>query len=333
MIVIHANHLVSIGHEVNIITAVLDTVFVLDPRIKVTLLPSNRKIDTILSAVRTRFQSDLVIADIIAMVFLLSLRNRKKVLCFAQDYDESYYNNALQKMLIRIIYFLTLTILRVKAIAVSDRLAALLIRRFRGNVGIVQNGVDTETFYPDPDQHLISMKEGRQAILMLSRSDRRKGFDLSRLIIAKLPADARSRLELWTVGERISDIFPEVIHRDFGYVNEESLRRIMSSADMLLYPTRHEGLPLMPLEAFACRCPVVTTVAVPYAHDSENALVSNIEDVSSLVAQTMRLMEDASLRNNITEKAFLFAKENSLSVCTDRFCQVLVGMTQVERCA
>lgn len=326
MVVCHANYLANAGHDVIIMTSRCDTVFNVDSRVRIESLPTTSKASTLVKAAVTRQDADIVIGDIVVLACLLSLRNSSNTVCFAQDYDESYYSNLLQKLFIRVIYFIALTLLRVKTVAVSDRLAQLLRRRFGADVTVVQNGVDETVFFPDVDLELMQQKEGRQAILLLSRSDQRKGFDLAQKIVYSLPIDGRSMTEIWTVGEVNEKLFPGFIHRNFGYVNEITLRRILSSADMLLYPSRHEGLPLMPLEAFACRCPVVTTTAVPYAIDGENSLVSRIEDVEDLAVNTLRLLTDNNLRNYITVNAHRYAMENSLSGCTENFARALKNM-------
>lgn len=326
MVVCHANYLVHAGHDVIIMTSRCDTVFHVDKRVRIEYLSTKSKAATLLKAAVTRYDADLVIGDIVVLACLLSLRNLSKTVCFAQDYDESYYTNKVQKLFIRLVYFITMTMFRVKTVAVSDRLAQLLRSRFRADVSVVQNGVDATVFFPEVGHEYLQNKGERQAILLLSRSDQRKGFDLAQRIVNSFPDDMRSETEIWTVGEANNNLFPGFIHRDFGYVDEVTLRRILSSADMLLYPSRHEGLPLMPLEAFACRCPVVTTAAVPYAIDGENSLVSQIESVDDLAVNTRRLMNDKALRTHIVENAHRYAVENSLSACTANFASVLERM-------
>jgi glycosyltransferase involved in cell wall biosynthesis len=328
MVVVHANHLVSIGHEVRIISAVIDTVFVIDPRVIVELLPSRSKFATIVSALTTKFKTDLVVADIIAMVFLLSIRNRSKVVCFGQDYDESYYDFLLKKLLIRFIYFLALTLERIPALAVSLPLAELLRRRFRARATVVENGVDTTVFFRDPDFPLLSLKGESKAVVLFSRSDQRKGFDSAIEVFKRLGTSFPGTLEVWTIGERCPDVFLDFVHRDFGYLGEERLRQILSSADLLLYPTRHEGFGLLPLEAMACGCAVVTTSAVPYAVHGENALVSPIDDIDSLTANLITLLADEHLRNNLVQNAGKYAASCTLEESKRKFHAALLELFQ-----
>jgi glycosyltransferase involved in cell wall biosynthesis len=313
MIVVHASNLAAKGHEVVIKTNQLRTVFELDDRIRVEPLKYPGKLGTLASALVEKHRADLVIADIIPLACLLAIRNRTRTLYFAQDYDESYYASWIQKFFIRILYFIGLRVLKCQAVAVADHLAATFRQRFGAGSIVVENGVDTSIFYHDPDPELLAAKGGRRALLLFSRSDPRKGFDLAAQVVANLLQQSE-QFEIWTVGEACVDQFLAREHRDFGYVDENRLRRIMSSADLFLYPTRHEGFPLMVLEAFACRCPVVTTTAVPYARHEENALVASIGDVAGLAGLVSELLSDERLRQSITVQGSRFAADHSLDM-------------------
>lgn len=319
MIVSHASHLASRGHDVVIRTNLVDTVFLLDPRIRIEPLSFSGKTGTVLSALLEQHAVDVVIADIIPLICLLACRNRGKLLYFAQDYDESYYPCALQRYFIRFLYLIGLSLFRVRTVAVSHPLGDLLRRRFKGDVTVVENGIDTSVFYPDPVADLVRGKGGRRAILLLSRSDPRKGFDLGIAVLTGLASQIPADFEVWTVGESATGRFPGLIHHDFGYVDEHRLRQLMSSADLMLYPSRHEGFPLMVLEAFACRCPVVTTHAVPYAKHRENALVAGIGEVELLAELTAELVACAASRASLAEEGYRFALEHSLPQSLARF--------------
>jgi len=323
MIVAHANHLVSAGHDVCINTAVLDTVFAIDPRISLNKLPSSNKLATVISALTARLPDDLVIADIIPMTCLLLFRNRHRLVYFAQDYDESYYSSPLQKALIRCFYFIGLKIFRIPTIAVSHPLADLLKRRFSARVTVAENGVDSRVFYPDPDQELVVAKANRKAFLLLSRSDQRKGFDLAQAVVKRLSVTHSGLFEIWTVGEPGEGLFPDLVHRDFGYVGEEKLRRILSSADIFFYPTRHEGLPLMPLESIACGCPVVTTTAVPYGNKELSIKVTEIGDIEAMTRILGDFLANDPLLDEFKLNCNDVAGKYDISECKRRFEQVL----------
>jgi len=319
MIVMYANHLAASGHQVTIKANVVDSVFTLDSRVSISPLRFSGKIGTILSAFFEKTDADLVIADIIVMVCLLSFLNRRKVICFAQDYDEAYYSNRIQKLFIRCLYFLGLTFSRIRTIAVSNQLAALLRNRFGADVTVVENGVDTNIFYPDPLPDLLSAKEGRKSLLLHSRADFRKGFDIAINAVEQLRHRLTVSLEIWTVGEPVQGLFPDFILRDFGYAGEVDLRRIMSSADVFLYPTRHEGFGLMPLEAMACGCAVVTTSAVPFAVHEKNSLVAEIEDCDAITEYLNLLLNDELLASRLIENGKQLAGRCKLSDAARQF--------------
>lgn len=328
MIVVHANHLASKGHQVRILAAVIDTVFEIDSRVAIERLPATSKLGTIVSALTTRFSSDLVVADIIAMVCFLAVRNRDKLICYAQDYDESYYSLRAQQLLIRFFYTIGLKLFRIPVIAVSHPLADLLYTRFNALVKVVENGVNSGVFYPEPDPQLLVEKHHRKVILALSRSDTRKGFDLACDVLMQVITKYSGSLEVWTVGQPNEGLFPGMTHRHMGYVGEERLRKIFSSVDVFLYPTRHEGFPLMVIEAFACRCPVVTTSAVPYAVHGENALVSPIDDVDSLTANLLTILNDELLCSNLIHNAGEFSASCTLAESKRKFHSDLLELVQ-----
>jgi glycosyltransferase involved in cell wall biosynthesis len=326
MIALHASHLARCGHEVVIMANIVDTVFTLDEAVRIELITFKGKLGSLISATFQKIDADLVIADIIPMACLLYMRSRRKVVYFAQDYDESYYSDTFAKGFVRSLYYLGLTLFQIQTISVSFPLANLLRDRFSAKAIVVENGVDTKIFYPDPDSGLIAAKGDRRAVLLFSRNDRRKGFDIAKAVVSRLIEARAGSLEVWTVGEPCSGIFSDSIHRDFGYVGENRLRKIMSSADMFLYPSRHEGFPLMVIEAFRCCCPTVTTRAVPYAVNKVNALVSDIEDVNSLAADCSLLLSDKVLKDHIVQQGFQYASGLSLSVVTGNFESALLKM-------
>lgn len=310
MIAAYASHLAEAGHRVVIRTNVADTVFELSPRVLVEPLHFPGKAGTILSVLCGREAADVVVADIIPMALFLSLRN-KRVLYFAQDYNENSYPAALQKLFIRLLYVLGLRWLRIPVVAVSQELGALFRERFGCTGKVIQNGVDLKTFYRDPAPELVAAKGEGKAVLFFSRRDYRKGFDLALATVARL-ARQLPGLTVWTVGEELEEGEVPCARRDFGYVRESELRRIMSSADLFLYPSRSEGFPLMVLEAFACGCPVVTTEAIVYARDNDNALVARIGDPDALAERVLRLLGDEALAHELADNAGRFVVDYSL---------------------
>ena len=315
MVLAHLRHLAQAGHRVTIRSNVVATAYPLHPAIcfDKPLLPG--KAGTLASALLRPQGCDVVLATIVPTALLLRLRNRR-VVYFAQDDNETAYPFPVH-LLLRLLYLLAFRVFRIPTIAVSKALAETFAARFGARCRVVENGVDTSIFYPARSPRLVAEKQGRKAVLLLARRDHRKGFDLACEAVAMV-ASARP-IEVWTVGEDIPWTSEGLPKRNFGRVNEETMREIMSSADLFLYPSRSEGFPLMVLEAFACGCPVVTSEAVTYVRHEENALVSRVGDVQSLARDVLRLLEDEALAARLACSGLAFASSNTEIQCCARF--------------
>ncbi len=329
MIVSHANYLVSSGHEVTLQVNTIDTIFSLDAMIQILPMRWKGKVGTLATATGRLGSYDAIIADIIPVALALSVHNSSAVIYFAQDYDESYYATAAQKYFIRFLYFVGLRMLKIRTISVSTGLADIFHRRFAQRSIVVENGVDSGIFYLNPDVELVNKKEGRKAVLVMSRSDHRKGFDLARSVIHRLALQSAVPFEVWSVGEKADGLPASIIHRDLGYLSGEALASVFSSADIFLYPSRHEGFPLMIVEAFACNCPVVTTDAVCFAKNSENALVTSVEDVAALTDACAILLTNPEIGVSLSQKAMIFSRSHELADTLCNFEEVLASMCRM----
>ncbi len=304
MVVEYANYLVEKGHTTTLWHSTLSTVFKLHPGLKLAKIPIPTKLGTIIFSFFKKFKSDIIIADIIPLASVLSLRNRSRLIYFAQDYDESYYKNPLKKLLIELLYFFCLRLMKVKTIAVSNQLAQILKQKYQADTRTVENGIDLDVFYPDPDMELIRIKGDKKAVLILSRNEYRKGFDIAVKVINELSDEWKDKIEIWTCGEEMEEGILKARVRNFGWIGEHKMRKIISSADILFYPTRHEGLPLFPLEVMACGGAVVTTKAVSYVKDGDNALVTEIEDINNLKEKLDAILRDGHLREKLQKNGF-----------------------------
>jgi glycosyltransferase involved in cell wall biosynthesis len=326
MVVEYANYLAAKGYSVTLWYSNLNTVFKLHPKLKLSKIPIPTKLGAIIYASLKKFQSNAIVVDIIPLASVVSSRNRSRLIYFAQDYDESYYKNPLKRLLIKSFYFFCLRFIKIKTIAVSGQLAQVLREKYEADAKTVENGIDLGTFYPDPDKELISTKGNKKAVLILSRNEYRKGFDIAVKVINGLSDEQRDKIEIWACGEKIKEGILKARFRNFGWVDEDRLRKIVSSADVLLYPTRHEGLPLLPLEAMACGCPVVTTKAVTYARDKHNALVTEIEDVDGSKEKLQTILKDDILRERLQRNGFKTARKYNLKESRMKFEKIVADI-------
>ncbi|MBF0318398.1 MAG: glycosyltransferase family 4 protein [Nitrospirae bacterium] len=313
----YANHLAATGYEVTFCLNVHDSVFPLEPSIRIEYIKLPTPVGTIISGAVRKLPYDIVFVDIIHLAVPLGLRNN--VVYLAQAYDALYYENPIQQMAIDLLYKTYFSGRRAISISISDVLTDILRGKFGAGpdkLKTVVLGIDHQRFYPEPDGQLIKDKQGRMAIFVLARGDTfRKGFDITTSVLNELADEFSGKAEVWVCGDAVEF---KLKTRNFGRPGDAELRRILSSADIFLYPSRHEGFGLFPLEAMACGLPVLTTKTVPYVTDGENAFVTepNAHDVKKML---LSALTDAELRNAIRENAFITAKSYDIMKSKQKF--------------
>lgn len=90
-----------------------------------------------------------------------------------------------------------------------------------------------------------------------------------------------------------------------GY--RDNIKELLPEFDVFLITSISEGLPLSIYEAFACKVPVVSTAAggIPEVIiNKKTGFVSKIKDYEDLAKNTLELLNDDELINNITSNAF-----------------------------
>jgi glycosyltransferase involved in cell wall biosynthesis len=132
---------------------------------------------------------------------------------------------------------------------------------------------------------------------------RRKGLDVL-LDAWRVLAETRgAHLVLVGAGEDAGEIARRAqTQRNVHLVNEwvqdrERMRAILSSADVYVFPSRHEGLPVAPLEAMACGLPVVGADATGVADVvGETGIVVPRDDPDGLARALGGLLDDTERR-------------------------------------
>ena len=307
VILAFANYLASLGHGVTLHVKEMDTVFDVSESLRINFVHCAGRAGFLLHASTHNLNHEIVVVDIIHLHLLLSLHN--KVVYFAQADDVEYYDDRLARSLIDVLYRIHFHSEK-PVIAVSQHLTDLFHQRYGPrDIFTLNPGIEHGTFYPDADQELLGLKGGKKAVFLLARGDAyRKGFDLSLQVLGSLGPEAADAVELWVVGNHLSQDSVKVATRNFGVVSDRRLRQILSSADIFFYPSRHEGFGLFPLEAMACGCVAVTTDAIPYARQTPAMLVSAVGDVRSLVGHLERLLTDAPLLAELRQQGIAAAR-------------------------
>jgi len=190
-------------------------------------------------------------------------------------------------------------------IVISKWLLELAAREFDDRkVWLIPNSVDMDQFYASP--------RGRQpqpTVGLLYSTVKWKGVDVS-LKAFELAAKRVPGLRLVAFGaEPVDDRLPLPPGTSFHYLPEQHLiRNLYASCDVWLCGSYSEGYGLPPLEAMACRCPVVSTSVggpadfvvsglngyLTRVGDAE-ALADRLVDVLTLSETDWRTMSDAAL--------------------------------------
>lgn len=322
IIVDYANHLVDSGHQVTMYTRHIRSEFNLSSKVHTCLIPYPGKVGALLYGSTHKLNHDVIIIDIIQLSLLLSLRN--SVLYFAQADDREYYHNTLLRMIISQLYAIYFRSGQ-RIISVSQHLADIFARDYDfHNSKTVRNGINHAIFYPEQDRDLIFQKKGKKAVVFMSRGDAyRKGLDIAMQVFRSIDKKAASQMELWVCGNHLDDSLYTFTTRNMGVVSDSRLRQILSSADILFYPSRHEGFGLFPLEAMACGCVVITTDAIPYARQTSSIITSPIGDFSDLKNKLVMLLNNNATYHKLKKDVFRESQEYDLNKSKMEFEQAL----------
>jgi hypothetical protein len=206
--------------------------------------------------------------------------------------------------------------LGLRNIVVSNWLKKILQNKVGAKIeAVILNGVDFNQFYPE------KMEKGSDKIriLMPYREERWKGVE-DGIKAFEIARKKYPEIQLVMFGPSPKKHLPRYVefHKEpYG----EKLRKIYNSCDIFLFPSQMEGCGLPPMEAMACKIPVVTTNvgAVPeYTIPGQTALVSEPGDISGLAQNLIKLIEDEDERNRIAENGYNYIKQFSWERATNQ---------------
>ena len=105
------------------------------------------------------------------------------------------------------------------------------------------------------------------------------------------------------------------------FIPDETMPLVYSAAQMLIYPSLHEGFGLPIIEAFACGTPVATsnTTACPETA-GDAAVLFDPEDITAIARAITSVSTDESLRATLRAKGLVRAKEFSWQKVAEENC-------------
>lgn len=156
----------------------------------------------------------------------------------------------------------------------------------------ILNAVDTDFFTPNLNEP-EPMNKRPVRLLFVGNPIMRKGADLLPSIIERLGPGFEI---LYTTGLRSQDPFMGITGmRCIGNLSQVQVREAYRDADLLLLPTRLEGLPRAAMEAMACGTPVVSSDATSMPEVVDQGVTGRrcaAEDVDAYVSAIQELSGD-----------------------------------------
>lgn len=196
----------------------------------------------------------------------------------------------------------------------------------RAKMRVVPYGVDLQTFTPAPSRprsaHFSVIYAGqltqRKGLAYLLRAYRKFERRDTRLTLVGSPVGSTEPLRPY------ADLFEHVRHQ-----TRPALAAMYRAADVFVFPTLIEGMPLVVLEAMACGLPVIVTANGPadIVRDGIDGFVIPERDENAICDRLERLYRDPGLRVEMGRQAALRAREFAWSAYTTRACQVLSELT------
>ncbi len=203
-------------------------------------------------------------------------------------------------------------------ITISKWLVELAAREYgEGKVWLVPNSVDTEQFSAPP--------RGRQAqptIGLLYSTARWKGINVS-LRAIELARKKVPKLRLVAFGaEPVNESLPLPADTIFHYLPSQTLiPRLYASCDVWLCGSYSEGFHLPPLEAMACRCPVVSTRVggpIDIIECGRNGYLTPIGDAEMLADRLVNILQlDEEAWKTMSDAALATATRYTWNDATD----------------
>ena len=183
---------------------------------------------------------------------------------------------------------------------VSEYTKQAVKKTFGYDAACIHNGVDTDKFFPkEIKDDIPGIDKNKTVLLFVGNMTRRKGADMLPAIMDKL-GDKFVLLCASGLSKNIKKNVGNI--QVIGRLTAEELLSYYNFCDILLFPTRMEGLSLTVLEAMACARPVVTTNASSMPEliiDGSGGFLCGQDDVDGFVKQIRVLSEDVVLRKKM----------------------------------
>jgi glycosyltransferase involved in cell wall biosynthesis len=222
----------------------------------------------------------------------------------------------------------------------AEQVEQSMLNRF--SIHHIPYGIDTEAYQPlDPEQcrSLLGISPGKKVLMFGAENlkDARKGGDLLLKALQSLPESLKAETLLLTIGSG-SEALSEVVgmpNLNLGYVSSDRLKSIAySAADLFIFPTRADNLPLVLQESMACGTPVVSfnIGGIPDLVRSDiTGYLAPPEDAQDFCNGIVQLLEDQNLRDRLGQNCRAIAlAEYPLELQAKRYIELYRQVLEIK---
>jgi glycosyltransferase involved in cell wall biosynthesis len=187
---------------------------------------------------------------------------------------------------------------------------------------LILNGVNLKEFYPEQ----IERDNGEIRILMPYRRKKWKGVDDGLKVFEIVKKDySNVRLVMFGPKPKKNELAEDV---EFHVLpTKDKLRKVYNSCDIFFFPSHSEGFGLPPIEAMACKLPVVTTNVGAMSDcviNGKTALISEPKHIESMAKNIIGLIKNSKTREKIAEAGYEYVKKFTWERAVDKMEKTLL---------
>ena len=214
----------------------------------------------------------------------------------------------------------------------TEQAKASMLNRFP--IHHIPYGIDTNAYQPldrELCKNVLGVPKNKRVLLFGAESlkDQRKGGDLLLKALQQLPQSLKLETILLTFGNGSESITSELGMQtiNLGYVSSDRLKSIAySAADLFIFPTRADNLPLVLQESMACGTPMLSfnVGGVPdLVRHSITGYLAEAENPYDFAKGIIELLEDNDKRAEISRNCRQIAEiEYPIELQAKRYIEI-----------
>lgn len=181
----------------------------------------------------------------------------------------------------------------------------------------ISNGVDLDLFTRKKNISIletlhINLDKNKINLLFVGRFVHQKGFDILINVFKNLPSELENKFQIYSFGsgELAHLVDNSIPMRILNPIN--NIYEVYSFFDYLIMPSRHEGLPLVSLEASASKLPIIASYSPGLKETLPNNwdLYFNNESLEELENILIKISNNYFNPVELSKKSFAFVEKN-----------------------